>query len=89
MKRTMKTKAGYELTEHEASCLKSLKRLAKKWNQHTNRLWLFSANSRLVVLLGEGNGNLEPEFDSFGCVNRNNIVVGAEDIGIPNDGGDF
>ena len=89
MKRTMTTNAGYELPEHEASCIKSLKRLAKKWNLHTNRLWLFSANSHLVVLLGEGNGNREPEFDSSGCVNRNNIVVGAEDIGIPNDGGDF
>ena len=89
MKRTMKTNAGYELTEHEVSCIKSLKMLAKKWNLHTNRLWLFSANSHLVVLLGEGNGNREPEFDSSGRVNRNNIVVGAEDIGIPNDGGDF
>ena len=89
MSNTMKTKAGYELTEHEASCLRSLKRLAKKWNQHTNRLWLFSANSHLFVLLGEGNGNREPEFNQDGTVNQNNIVVGAEDIDIPNDGGDW
>lgn len=85
----MKTNAGYELTEHEASCIRSLKRLAKKWNQHTNRLWLFSANSHLTVLLKEGNGNREPEFNSDGTVNQNNIVVGAEDIDIPNDGGDW
>lgn len=89
MSDTMKTNAGYELTEHEASCLRSLKRLAKKWNQHTNRLWLFSANGRLTVLLKEGNGNREPEFNRAGCVNQNNIVVGAEDIDIPNDGGDW
>ena len=89
MSNTMKTKAGYELTEHEASCLRSLKRLAKKWNQHTNRLWLFSANSRLTVLMFEGNGNREPEFNQDGTVNQNNIVVGAENIAIPNDGGDW
>lgn len=89
MSDTMKTNAGYELTEHEASCIRSLKRLAKKWNQHTNRLWLFSASGRLTVLLKEGNGNREPEFNRDGCVNQNNIVVGAEDIDIPNDGGDW
>ncbi len=89
MSDTMKTNAGYELTEHEASCLRSLKRLAKKWNQHTNRLWLFSASGRLTVLLKEGKGNREPEFNRDGCVNQNNIVVGAEDIDIPNDGGDW
>ena len=86
---TMKINAGYELTEHEASCLRSLKRLAKKWNQHTNRLWLFSASGRLTVLLKEGNGNREPEFNRDGSVNQNNVVVGAEDIDIPNDGGDW
>lgn len=89
MSDTMKTNAGYELTEHEASCIRSLKRLAKKWNQHTNRLWLFSANYQLAVLLKEGNGNREPEFNSDGTVNQNNVVVGAEDIDIPNDGGDW
>lgn len=89
MSEIMKTNAGYELTEHEASCIRSLKRLAKKWNQHTNRLWLFSASGRLTVLLKEGNGNREPEFNRDGCVNQNNIVVGAEDIDIPNDGGDW
>lgn len=85
----MKTVAGAELTKHEESCIRSLKRLAKKWTMHTNRLWLFSANSHLAVLLREGNGNKEPEFDQDGCVNQNNIVVGAEDISIPNDGGDW
>ena len=85
----MKTVAGHELTEHEESCIRSLKRLAKKWHKHTNRLWLFSANSHLCVLLKEGNGNTEKEFDSNGQVNQNNIVVGAEDIDIPNDGGDW
>lgn len=85
----MKTYAGYELTDHEKSCIRSLKRLARKWNMHTNRLWLFSANSHLTVLLQEGNGNKEPEFDISGCVNKNNVVVGCEDIAIHNDGGDW
>jgi hypothetical protein len=85
----MKTYGGYELTEHEESCIRSLKRLAKKWYKHTNRLWLFSANAHLAVLLGEGNGNKEPEFDIQGSVNKNNIVVGSENIDIPNDGGDW
>ena len=89
MKKPMTTKAGYPLTPHEESCIRSLKRLANKWYKHTNRLWLFSANSHLAVLLKEGNGNMEPEFNHDGCVNQNNIVVGAEDIDIPNDGGDW
>lgn len=85
----LKTNAGYALTPHEESCLRSLKRLAAKWHRHTHRLWLFSANSHLTALLKEGNGNREPEFDTAGCVNQNNIVVGFEDIDIPNDGGDW
>ena len=88
-KEPMKTMAGYPLTEHEESCIRSLKRLARKWHKHTNRLWLFSANAHLTVLLQEGNGNKEPEFNNSGRVNQNNIVVGAEDIDIPNDGGDW
>lgn len=85
----MKTYAGHELTPHEKSCVRSLKRLAKKWHLHTNRLWLFSANGHLTVLLGPGNGNTESEFDNHGRVNKNNVVVDAEDIDIPNDGGDW
>lgn len=85
----MKTVAGVELTEHEESCIRSLKRLAKKWHLHTNRLWLFSASGHLTVLLKPGNGNAEPEFDIHGCVNQNNLVCGACDINIPNDGGDW
>ena len=84
----MKTRADVELTDHEKSCIRSLKRLAKKWHKHTNRLWLFSASGRLHVLLKEGNGNTEPEFDIFGCVNQNNVVQCGE-IDIPNDGGDW
>lgn len=89
MKSPIKTYAGYALTKHEESCIRSLKRLAKKWHLHTNRLWLFSANAHLCVLLGEGNGNTEPEFDSNGRVNKNNVVAGCESIDIPNDGGDW
>lgn len=85
----MKTYAGYALTEHEESCIRSLKRLAQKWHKHTNRLWLFSASGDLCVMLKEGNGNKEPEFNSDGCVNQNNMVVGCERIEIPNDGGDW
>lgn len=82
----MKTKLGTKLTRHEQSCVRALQRLAKKWDNETNRLWLFSANGNLHIMLGEGGGNDEPEFDAFGCVNKNNEVCGIE---IPNDGGDW
>lgn len=87
----MKTVAGYPLTEHEESCIRSLKRLSRKWNKHTNRLWLFSASGHLYVMLSEGNGNREPVYTpgggvAGGTVNQNNIVCKIE---IPNDGGDW
>lgn len=72
-------------------------RLAKKWNQKSNRLWLFSASSNLCVLLkpgliSDGDGgvlvNKEPEFEAaYGGVNKANVV--KERIPIPNDGGDW
>lgn len=87
----MKTMAGYPLTEHEESCIRSLKRLARKWYKNTNRLWLFSANEHLHAMLSEGNGNMEPEYTpgggvGGGRVNKNNCIC---EIDIPNDGGDW
>ncbi len=91
LKEPMKTMAGYPLTPHEESCVRSLKRLARKWNQHTNRLWLFSANGHLHVMLHEGNGNREADYTpgggvGGGRVNQQNHVC---TIDIDNDGGDW
>lgn len=91
MKKPMKTMAGYPLTPHEESCIRSLKRLARKWYMNTNRLWLFSASGHLHVMLSEGNGNREPDYTpgggvGGGRVNPNNTVC---EIEIPNDGGDW
>ena len=86
MKQTLKSDAGIKLTAHEKSCVRALQRLAKRWDEKPNRLWLFSANSCLHVMLGEGEGNPEPEFDEFGCVNKNNQVITVD---IPKDGGDW
>lgn len=90
-KKPMTTKAGYPLTPHEESCIRSLKRLASKWYKHTNRLWLFSASGTLWVMLSDGNGNPEPELVDNngygdGAVNQKNMVC---KIDIPNDGGDW
>ena len=90
-KEPMKTRAGYPLTPHEESCVRALKRLARKWNEHTNRMWLFSASGHLWVMLGEGNGNKEPTYIDYGglgngSVNPKNSVC---EIDIPNDGGDW
>lgn len=90
-KEPMKTLAGYPLTPHEESCVRSLKRLARKWDLHTNRLWLFSASGHLHVMLHEGNGNREADYTpgggvSGGLVNQQNWVC---EIGIDNDGGDW
>lgn len=90
-KKPMTTNAGYPLTPHEESCIRSLKRLAKKWYKNTNRLWLFSASGHLFAMLSEGNGNREPDYTDGGGigggrVNQNNTVC---EIDIPNDGGDW
>ena len=90
-KKPMTTMAGYPLTPHEESCIRSFKRLARKWYKHTNRLWLFSASGHLWAMLSEGNGNREPTYMpgcgvAGGGVNQNNTVC---EIDIPNDGGDW
>lgn len=90
-KEPMKTMAGYPLTPHEESCVRSLKRLARKWYSHTNRLWLFSANGHLHIMLHEGNGNREADYTAGGGVgggrvNQQNHVC---TIDIDNDGGDW
>lgn len=90
-KEPIKTRAGYPLTQHEESCVRSLKRLARKWNLHTNRLWLFSANGHLHIMLHEGNGNKEADYTpgggvDGGRVNQENEICMIE---IDNDGGDW
>ena len=82
----METRAGIKLTEEEIKLIKSAKRLAKKWRQTTDRLWLFSGSGTLHVMMYEGITNPTPEHTQFGGVNPENII---EDIDIPNDGGDW
>ena len=90
-KKPMYTRAGCPLTPHEVSCIRSLKRLARKWYKQPNRLWLFSASGHLWAMLSEGNGNAEPDYTpgggvGGGRVNQNNAVC---ELDIPNDGGDW
>lgn len=87
----MKTEAGTQLTKHEESCVRALKRLAKKWDGEKNRLWLFSASGKLHVMMEEDETNpvaetIENVGYADGCVNPRNRVCG---IDIPNDGGDW
>ena len=87
----MKTEAGTQLTKHEESCVRALKRLAKKWDREKNRLWLFSASGTLHVMMEEDETNpvaetIENAGYASGGVNPQNRVCG---IDIPNDGGDW
>ena len=82
----MKTEAGTQLTKHEESCVRALKRLAKKWDSEKNRLWLFSASGKLHVMMEEDETNPVAETLANGCVNPQNRVCC---IAIPNDGGDW
>lgn len=86
----MTTEAGIELTKFEESCVRSLQRLARKWNSKPNRLWLFSASSTLWVMMHEGDGNPVPEDTHGGYgeggMNPDNCVC---KIDIENDGGDW
>lgn len=82
----MTTEAGAKLTEFEESCIKSLQRLARKWNSKPNRLWLYSAGGTLCVMLHCGDGNDEPDLRISGGINPNNVVC---NIDIDNDGGDW
>jgi len=87
----MKTGAGTELTKHEVSCVRSLERLARKWNREPNRLWLFSASGILHVMMREDETNPVPEYIedagyASGSVNQQNCICM---IDIPNDGGDW
>ena len=82
----MQTQAGIPLTEEEIALVKSLRRLAKKWEKARTRLWLYSASGQLCVMLGEGNGNPHPETTGQGY-NLDNLVETIE--GIHNDGGDW
>lgn len=82
----MTTDGGAELTEFEESCVKSLNRLARKWNSKPNRLWLYSASGSLYVMLHSGDGNDEPDITRGGGINPNNAIC---KIDIDNDGGDW
>ena len=84
----METEIGVKLTEKEISLVKSLQRLAKKWEKDGNRLWLFSASGSLTVMLeGDIESNPESEMLPNYSVNQNNCVTTI--VGIRNDGGDW
>lgn len=45
------TKAGIECTPEECKLIDSLNRLAKRWEKDGERLWLYSANGSLHVMM--------------------------------------
>lgn len=77
-----------ELTEHEKSCLRSLKRLAKKWKKAPNRLWLYSASGSLWVMV-KGNDTIIRTHDHGVPEFVFNPDASLDKIDIPNDGGDW
>lgn len=83
----METQAGVKLNKKEISLIKSLERLAIRWEKDGKNLWLYSANSTLhVMMVGDTKRNDRPEFVSGGGVNQDNSIT---TINIPNDGGDW
>lgn len=85
----METDAGIPLTEEEIKLIKSLKRVAKKWQKDGKRLWLFSGSGTLNVMLHGSESveeNPEPEMLPTEGVNPKNCITIIE---IPNDGGDW
>ena len=87
----METESGVSLTEHEESCVKSLKRLAKKWRKEHNRLWLYSASGVLFVMMRED--ETSPNSNTIGSITAGRGGINPENcvctIDIPNDGGDW
>lgn len=85
----METEAGVKLDEEEIKLIKSLQRLAKRWEKHGKDLWLYSASGSLHVMLkGDRERNPEPEMvPRYGGVNPVHSVTVI--TGITNDGGDW
>lgn len=82
------TRAGVECTPEECKLINSLKRLAKKWEKDGMRLWLYSASGSLHVMMhGDTDYNLTPEFTEYGGSNIDNSITIID--GISNDGGDW
>lgn len=82
------TEAGVECTPEECNLIDSMKRLAKKWEKYGKRLWLYSANGSLHVMMrGDIDSNPTPEFTQYGGSNGDNSITTIN--GIPNDGGDW
>lgn len=81
------TEAGIECTPEECKLIDSFKRLAKRWEKDSKRLWLYSASGSLhVIMHGDTDYNPTPEF-TYGGSNINNSITIID--GIPNDGGDW
>lgn len=84
----MKTRKGTELTTTEINLIKSLQRVAKKWNESNHRLWLFSASGDLCVMMEhDDETNPSPLMGSNEGVNQDNFITSID--GIRNDGGDW
>lgn len=82
------TEAGVECNPKECKLIDSMKRLAKKWKNDGKRLWLYSANGSLhVMMYGDTEDNPTPELTQYGGCNIENSIDIIE--GIPNDGGDW
>lgn len=81
------TQAGIECTPEECKLIDSLNRLAKRWKKDGERLWLYSANGSLHVMMnGDREDNPTPELSSTGGSNIDNSITTVD---IPNDGGDW
>lgn len=82
------TSAGIKCTHEECKLIDSLKRLAKKWEKDGERLWLYSANGTLHVMMrGDREDNPTPDFTRSGGSNIDNSITIIN--GISNDGGDW
>lgn len=83
-----RTDAGTDCTPEECKLIDSLKRLAKKWERHGERLWLYSASGTLYIMMhGDREDNPVREMNPNFGTNQDNIITTIE--GIDNDGGDW
>lgn len=82
------TEAGIECTPEEDKLIDSLNRLAKRWKKSGSRLWLYSANGTLTVMMhGDREDNPVSEINPNFGINQDNIITTISGIG--NDGGDW
>ena len=81
----METEAGIELTEEQIKCIKSFKRLMKKWDKDLciNAI----AGTLEIMLLGDTEQNPISEMSDTGGFNPENQIICFGDI--KSDGGDW